>query len=74
MDNINNTDQQLGDSLYRKIEKILPGKIKRCQRIIGMFLDFPDRKIIEKSLDDDGLFRNLIQEAITCIEKHKKIN
>ena len=74
MDNINNTDQQLGDSLYRKIEKILPGKIKRCQRIIGMFLDFPDRKIIEKSLDDDDLFRNLIQEAITCIEKHKNIN
>ena len=50
---INN--QQLGDSLYKKIEILLPGKIKRCQRIISMFLDYPDRQMIEKSFEDDKL-------------------
>lgn len=39
-------DKKFGDSLYGKIEKILPGKVKRCQRIIGMFLDYPDRQKI----------------------------
>ena len=67
---INN--QQLGDSLYKKIEILLPGKIKRCQRIIGMFLDYPDKKIIKKSLEDDKLFKELVEGAIICIEKHKK--
>lgn len=64
-------DQSLGDSLYKKIELILPGKIKRCQRIIGIFLDYSDRKIIEKSLNDDDLFKHLIDEAIKCIEQNK---
>ena len=41
--------QKLGDDLYKKIENLLPGKTKRCQRIIGMFLDYPDRLTIEKS-------------------------
>ena len=44
--------QKLGDDLYKKIENLLPGKAKRCQRIIGMFLDYPDRLTIEKSLED----------------------
>ena len=69
---INN--QQFGDALYNKIEILLPGKIKRCQRIIGMFLDYSDRQIIEKSLEDDKLFKELVEGAIICIEKHKKIN
>ena len=67
-----NITQQLGDSLYKKIEILLPGKIKRCQRIIGMFLDYPNREIIEKSLQDDTLFNHLVEEAIKCIELHKK--
>ncbi len=67
-------DQSLGDSLYKKIELILPGKIKRCQRIIGIFLDYSDRKIIEKSLDDDDLFKHLVDEAIKCIEQYKQKN
>lgn len=67
---INN--QQLGDSLYKKIEILLPGKIKRCQRIIGIFLDYPNREIIKKSLEDDKLFKELVEGAIICIEKHKK--
>ena len=67
-----NITQQLGDSLYKKIEILLPGKIKRCQRIIGMFLDYPDREIIEKSLEDDKLFKQLVEGAIKCIEEHKK--
>ena len=68
---INN--QQLGDAfLYNKIEILLPGKIKRCQRIIGMFLDYSDRQIIEKSLEDDKLFKELVEGAIICIENHKK--
>ena len=67
-----NITQQLGDSLYKKIEILLPGKIKRCQRIIGMFLDYPNREIIEKSLQDDILFKQLVEEAIKCIELHKK--
>ena len=67
---INN--QQLGDSLYKKIEILLPGKIKRCQRIISMFLDYPDRQMIEKSFEDDKLFKELVEGAIICIEKHKK--
>ena len=33
-------DQKLGDNLFKKVEKILPNKIKRCQRIVGMFLDY----------------------------------
>ena len=67
-------DQSLGDSLYRKIELILPGKIKRCQRIIGIFLDYSDRTIIEKSLKDDDLFNHLVNEAIKCIEQNKQKN
>ena len=67
---INN--QQLGDSLYKKIEILLPGKIKRCQRIISMFLDYPDRQMIEKSFEDDKLFKELVEGAIICIDKHKK--
>ena len=67
-----NNEQQFGDALYKKIEILLPGKIKRCQRIIGMFLDYPDRQMIEKSLEDDKLFKELVEGAIICIEKHKK--
>ena len=67
-----NNEQKLGDALYKKIEILLPGKIKRCQRIIGMFLDYPDRQMIEKSLEDDILFKELVEGAIICIEKHKK--
>lgn len=72
MSNITEKEQQFGDALYKKIEILLPGKIKRCQRIIGMFLDYPDRQIIEKSLEDDILFKDLVEGAIICIEKHKK--
>ena len=67
-----NNEQQFGDVLYKKIEILLPGKIKRCQRIIGMFLDYPDRQLIEKSLEDDKLFKELVEGAIICIENHKK--
>ena len=67
-----NNEQQFGDALYKKIEILLPGKIKRCQRIIGMFLDYSDRQMIEKSLEDDKLFKELVEGAIICIEKHKK--
>ena len=67
-----NNKQQLGDALYKKIEILLPGKIKRCQRIIGMFLDYSDRQIIEKSLTNDKLFKELVEGAIICIENHKK--
>ena len=72
MSNITEKEKQLGDALYKKIEILLPGKIKRCQRIIGMFLDYSDRRIIEKSLEDDILFEELVEGAIICIEKHKK--
>ena len=72
MSNITEKEQQLGDTLYKKIEILLPGKIKRCQRIIGMFLDYSDRQIIEKSLEDDKLFKKLVEGAIICIENHKK--
>tara|TARA_Y100001958_G_C21214553_1_gene540045 strand:- start:1368 stop:1598 length:231 start_codon:yes stop_codon:yes gene_type:complete len=72
MSNITEKEQQFGDALYKKIEILLPGKIKRCQRIIGMFLDYSDRRIIEKSLEDDKLFKELVEGAIICIEKHKK--
>ena len=72
MSNITKKEQQFGDALYKKIEILLPGKIKRCQRIIGMFLDYSDRRIIEKSLEDDKLFKELVEGAIICIEKHKK--
>ena len=72
MSNITEKEQQIGDNLYKKIEILLPGKIKRCQRIIGMFLDYPDRQMIEKSLEDDKLFKELVEGAIICIEKHKK--
>lgn len=72
MNNITSIDQELGDSLYRKIEIVLPGKVKRCQRIIGMFLDYPDRQTIELSLGDDELFKHLVDEAVKCIEQHKK--
>lgn len=72
MSNITEKEQQLGDILYKKIEILLPGKIKRCQRIIGMFLDYSDRQIIEKSLEDDKLFKELVEGAIICIENHKK--
>ena len=72
MSNITEKEQQIGDNLYKKIEILLPGKIKRCQRIIGMFLDYSDRQIIEKSLEDDKLFKELVEGAIICIEKHKK--
>lgn len=71
---ITKEEQKLGDSLYKKIETLLPGKIKRCQRIIGMFLDYTDREIIEKSLYDDELFKHLTEEAIKCIEQNKKLN
>tara|TARA_Y100001958_G_C21116961_1_gene462248 strand:+ start:741 stop:950 length:210 start_codon:yes stop_codon:yes gene_type:complete len=64
--------QKLGDDLYKKIENLLPGKAKRCQRIIGMFLDYPDRLTIEKSLEDDTLFKQLVEGAIICIENNKK--
>ena len=64
--------QKLGDDLYKKIENVLPGKAKRCQRIIGMFLDYPDRLTIEKSLEDDTLFKQLVEGAIICIENNKK--
>ena len=67
-----NNKQQLGDALYKKIEILLPGKIKRCQRIIGMFLDYSDRQMIEKSLTNDKLFKELVEGAIICIENHKK--
>ena len=72
MSNITEKEQQFGDALYKKIEILLPGKIKRCQRIIGMFLDYPDRQMIEKSLTNDKLFKELVEGAIICIEKHKK--
>ena len=72
MSNITEKEQQFGNTLYKKIEILLPGKIKRCQRIIGMFLDYSDRRIIEKSLEDDILFKELVDGAIICIEKHKK--
>jgi hypothetical protein len=72
MSNITEKEQQFGDALYKKIEILLPRKIKRCQRIIGMFLDYSDRQIIEKSLEDDILFKELVEGAIICIEKHKK--
>jgi len=72
MSNITEKEQQIGDNLYKKIEILLPGKIKRCQRIIGMFLDYSDRQIIEKSLEDDKLFKELVEGAIICIENHKK--
>ena len=72
MSNITEKEQQLGDTLYKKIEILLPGKIKRCQRIIGIFLDYPDRQLIEKSLKDDKLFKDLVEGAIICIENHKK--
>ena len=72
MSNIKEKEQQLGDTLYKKIEILLPGKIKRCQRIIGMFLDYPDRQLIEKSLEEDKLFKELVEGAIICIENHKK--
>jgi hypothetical protein len=72
MSNITEKEQQFGDALYKKIEILLPGKIKRCQRIIGMFLDYSDRQIIEKSLTNDKLFKELVEGAIICIEKHKK--
>jgi len=72
MSNITKKEQQFGDALYKKIEILLPGKIKRCQRIIGMFLDYPDRQMIEKSLTNDKLFKELVEGAIICIEKHKK--
>ena len=68
-----NNKQQLGDALYKKIEILLPGKIKRCQRIIGMFLDYSDEQIIEKSLTNDKLFKELVEGAIICIENHKKM-
>ena len=74
MKKFSETDQKLGDSLFKKIEQILPGKIKRCQRIIGMFLDYPDRKIIIDSLDNDILFNELVDKAIKCIEDLKKNN
>ena len=64
--------QKLGDDLYKKIENLLPGKTKRNQRIIGMFLDYPDRLTIEKSLEDDTLFKQLVEGAIICIENNKK--
>lgn len=66
-----NNAQKLGDDLYKKIEILLPAKTKRCQRIIGMFLDYPDRQTIEKSLKDDALFKELVESAIICIEKTK---
>jgi len=72
MSNITEKEQQFGDALYKKIEILLPGKIKRCQRIIGMFFDYSDRQMIEKSLEDDKLFKELVEGAIICIEKHKK--
>ena len=72
MSNITEKKQNFGDNLYKKIEILLPGKIKRCQRIIGMFLDYSDRQIIEKSLEDDKLFKELVEGAIICIENHKK--
>ena len=68
---MNNT-QKLGDDLYKKIENLLPGKTKRNQCIIGMFLDYHDRRTIEKSLEDDTLFKKLVECAIICIEKSKK--
>ena len=71
MSNITEKEQQFGDALYKKIEILLPGKIKRCQRIIGMFLDYSDRQIIEKSLTNDKLFG--ISRRIICIEKHKGV-
>jgi len=72
MSNIKEKEQHLGDTLYKKIEILLPRKIKRCQRIIGMFLDYPDRQIIEKSSEDDKLFKELVEGAIICIENYKK--
>ena len=65
-------NQILGDQLYKKIELLLPGRVKRCQRIIGMFLDYPDRELIKKSIIDDKLFKQLVEGAIICIEKIKK--
>ena len=65
-------DQKLGDNLFKKVEKILPNKIKRCQRIVGMFLDYKNRKIIEESLSNDELFNQLVEGAIMCIEKNRK--
>ena len=71
MSNITEKEQQFGDALYKKIN-FITRKIKRCQRIIGMFLDYSDRQIIEKSLTNDKLFKELVEGAIICIEKHKK--
>ena len=65
-------DQKLGDNLFKKVEKILPNKIKRCQRIVGMFLDYKDREMIEKSLSDNKLFNTMVEGATICLEKHKK--
>ena len=67
-----NVSGALGDNLFKKVEKILPNKIKRCQRIVGMFLDYKNRKIIEESLSNDELFNELVEGAIICIEKNRK--
>ena len=68
----NKEEQILGDNLFKKVENVYPNKIKKCQRIVGMFLDFKDRKVIEQSLSDEILFGKLIEGAILCIEEYKK--
>ena len=65
-------DQKLGDNLFKKVEKIFPNKIKRCQRVVGMFLDYKNRKIIEESLSNDELFDQLVEGAIICIKKNRE--
>ena len=69
---IKNIDEQiLGDNLFKKVEILYPGKIKKCQRIVGMFLDYKDREIIKKSLSDEKLFKKLVEGAILCIKQYK---
>ena len=69
---VKNKEQILGDKIYVKMEKLFPNKIKKCQRITGMFLDYNDRDIIEKSLTNNKLFNELVEGAIISIQKLKK--
>ena len=69
---MNENEQKLGDNLFKKIELLFPNKIKKCQRIVGMLLDYKDRNLIEKSLNDDKLFNELVEGAIISLQKYKK--
>ena len=69
---MNENEQNLGDNLFKKVELLLPNKIKRCQRIVGMLLDYKERNLIEKSFNDDKLFNDLVEGAIISLQKYKK--